>query len=163
MSYTPLQSNVVVNNVAEYVRQYLVAEGVGYDYDEDTDWAVAIGAAPEKPIDVITIYYEGSARYERFVSGNIYEHPQVRIDVRAGKYTEGLKRISMVTDTMDKLSDYSANKTFTWNSQQIIESVEFHSAVRNRGWFILGRDDNGYWLFNIEFMLVLKSLTFTEV
>jgi hypothetical protein len=141
--------------VSRIVRDYLVDEvAVAYDYDASTDWAVATAARPEKPFNAVTIYDEAAQVRARFHSGGVLDDPVVTIEVRSVRPEPGQYQAKRILDAMDALQRYTWAGGSLGYDQDVVVAV----AHRVRGIFNLGTDDNGRWLYNMEYSLVIQGV-----
>ena len=143
--------SVIWTPVARIIRAYLVEQGVGAEYSENAEWPIATAASPEKPTDLITIFDEAAIKRGRTVDSGVLEDPVVLIEIRSRRHEEGLYKAKEVQEAMDSLS--------FWQWADASETVKIATARRARGIFPLGRDENNNWKFNLEYTLVIQSIT----
>jgi len=146
--------NVIKYPVSRIVREYLIEQGVGAVYSPTVDWSIATAARPKRPLDCITIYDEAEEKRGRFVSG-IMDDPTVVIEVRSVLPEPGAYRAKLCMEAMDALDRW----TWVGDSAEYGQTVMFAIARRSRGVFPLGQDDNGRWIYNLEYAMVVQSIT----
>lgn len=144
--------SVIWTPVARIIRTYLVEQGVGAEYSENAEWPIATAASPEKPTDLITIFDEAAIKRGRTVDSGVLEDPVVLIEIRSRRHEDGLYKAKEVQEAMDSLSFWQ------WTDTSV-ETVKIATARRARGIFPLGRDENNNWKFNLEYALVIQSIT----
>jgi len=147
--------SVIWTPVARIIRAYLVEQGVGAEYSENAEWPIATAASPEKPDDLITIFDEAAVKRGRTVDSGVLEDPVVLIEIRSRRHEDGLYKAKEVQEAMDSLSFWEWSGVFGEHS----ETIKIATARRARGIFPLGRDENNNWKFNLEYALVIQSIT----
>jgi len=141
---------------ARIVRDFLVEEGVGFDYSTGTDWAIATQKTPKLPHNAITVFDEAALKRDRPHSGTeVREDPVVSIMVRSEDHKEGFDKAIEVQTALDGL-DYW---TWTGDSDEGGQTVLISKTFRTRGIYQLGEDDNKRNLFNLEFSFTLQTVT----
>jgi len=168
MSPTPI--DILTIPPCRIIRDYLIEAFLGVAYDEDTDWSIAVAATPEKPINVITIFDEASTKQYRShdqaggagagfqYGGGVHENYGIVIEIRSNSYVDGWMKALLLMMCMDKLHRWEWTGSAAGYPEQV---AVFSTAIRQRGIFPLGKDENGKWLFNLEYELVLQSLNRT--
>lgn len=136
------------------IRDYLVEEGVCYAYSTTQKWACATVATPDLPLNVVTIYDQQEIKRVRFHSGPIMQDPVVLIEVRSVDNEEGSYKSKEIMKVMDDLMGW----TWRGDSSEYSQDVSIARARRDRGIFPMGKTEEGQWLFNMEFALVIDSI-----
>jgi len=147
-------ADIVYQPVSRIMRDFLIEEGLGFAYSSGTDWAIATTAMPKLPLNCITIHDEAAQKKVRVHSGNVQEDPVVLIEVRSTNHEPGQYKAKLIMEAMDGLSYW----TWTGDSNEYSQTVVFATARRSRGVYDLGMDENGRFLFNLEFALVIQSI-----
>ena len=150
-----MSTSVILFPVPRIVRAYLIEQGVGFAYNVATDWAIATSMEQKKPVSLITIYEEASTKLARSHTNGIYENPGVTIFARSAKPEPCQYRAKLIMNAMDSLSNWE----WVGLSDEYGQTVVFQTAIRARGIFNLGKDENGKWNCNMEYQLVVKSIT----
>ena len=147
--------NIVLYPIARIVRDYLIAQSVGSAYSTTTDWAIATAERPKLPLNVITIYEETSIVRARYHRGGMQDDLVVMIEVRSTAAEPGEYRAKLIMKAMDALARWE----WVGDSDEYGQTVLIATAKRQRGIFPLGRDDNKRHIFNLEYALVIQSIT----
>lgn len=148
---------IIYNPVSDVVRNYLITNGVTLAYDPDVDWCCAVIAEPVNPVNVITVFDEAEQKVSRphsTGSCEVADRPVVGIRVRAADAVEGQRKAKLIMEKMDLLRDY----VWSGGTNGYEQTVLLRTAIRQRGILPLGRDDNGRWVFNMEYALVVQSI-----
>jgi len=147
--------NIILYPISRIIRDYLIEQGVGFTYATSTDWAIATEARPKKPFNAITIYTEAETKQYRSSLGGVQDAPGVTIEVRSTQPEPGQYQAKLIMQAMDALSRWE----WEGDSTEYAQTVTIAIARRVRGIFNLGMDDNGRHLFNLEYGLVIQSIT----
>jgi len=127
------------------VRHYLEAELSGFL----TGWRVEIGGRLEKPSKLIVITDSGKTKRWRAASG-VQDDFEVVIEVRASKYHEAYEMAARIENAMDSIQNWKYPDVLRYGIDATIAI-----ARRSRGIFALGKDEEGRWLFNLEYSLTM--------
>jgi hypothetical protein len=146
--------SVIWYPVSRIIRAYLVAQGVGVNYSDSADWPIATAACPDSPNDVITIYDEAAVKRGRTIEG-VQDDPVVLIEVRSKRPEPGQYKAKEIQEAMDSLSFWQ----WAGDSAEYSQTIVFANARRARGIFPLGRDEKENWKLNLEYALVVQSIT----
>lgn len=151
--------SVIWHPVSRIVRAYLIEQSVGLAYGETADWPIATTAIPDKPPNVVTVFDEAAQKKTRTLNpgtdGGVIEDPVVSIHVRSHKPDPGLYKAKQIQDAMDRMNFW----TWVGDSDEYSQTVVFANARRTRGIFNLGMDENSRWVYNLEYALVVQSVT----
>jgi len=146
--------SVIMYPVARIIRDFLVEEGVGYDYSASTDWSIATAAMPTKPFNCITIYDEQSTKVVGYLGEGIQEDWVFSIEIRSTEQEPGQYKAKEIIKALDGLADW----VWVGGSSEYSQTVTIAHARRDRGIFPMGRDENGRWKFNLEYALMVQSV-----
>jgi len=146
--------NIIWYPMADIIKAYLIEQGVGFDYNTATEWAIATQAAPLKPLNVIVISDEAAEKQYRSIGNGIQEAPVVLITIRSTKQYEGDYKAKEIQEAMDALHRW----TWTGDTSEYNQTVMIATANRARGIFPLGQDANKRWVFNLEYSLTIQSI-----
>jgi len=151
-----MAEDIVLYPVSRIIADYLIEQGVGFTPATTTDWSVVTSAEPELPIKCITVFDEPAEKIAKTTNG-IFEKPGITIRIRGigSDYENGLYRAKLVMDALDDLYDWS----WVGDSAEYNQTVVFKNAFRNRGIMVLGKDEDGRYIFNLEYILTVSSIT----
>lgn len=147
-------SATVLWPMSRIVRDYLIEKGVVTLHSSTVDWSCSVAAAPKEPVNCVVVYDEAALKRGRTFLGGVREDPVVTIVVRGTKPEETHYKARLILKAMDELFQWS----WVADSGERGQVIEVQNARRSRGILPLGVDDNGRWLFNLEYALVIQSI-----
>jgi len=150
-----MSDNIIFYPVSRIVRAYLIEQSVGVAYSVNADWAIATVAEQVRPFNCITIFDEVEEKRRRYHSGGVQDDPVVSIRVRSTTAESGQYKAKKIMEAMDAIARW----TWVGDSTEYSQTVMVATARRVRGILPLGTDDNGRWIFTLEYALVIQSIT----
>ena len=152
--WSKIGASIVWWPIARIMRDYLIEQSVGYAYSPTTDWSIATAAMPKRPLNCVAVYDEQALKKYRSHVNGIQEDPVISIEIRATEYEPGHYKAKKIMEAMDSLSRW----IWVGDSGEYSQTVMIANARRTRGVLPLGMDDNGRWVFNLEYALVIQSI-----
>lgn len=161
-------NSVIWCPISRIVRDYLIEKDQGGDYQEVISTPemrgmlpIATEAMPAEPAVLLAIFSEASIKKTRTRGSGIIEDPQVSMILRHTNPEAGRFAMKRIQDVMDSL--YNWTWTYSGSSPETYaQTVVFRLAIRQRGIFNIGKDEKGRWQLNLEYQLVVQSVSGSE-
>ena len=93
----------MTHSPADILRYLLVALGHGTMPSAAGSWPIAVAQEPDDPDDDMTLYDEiGRKDGRAMVSGAVYEHHGVQLQLRCSAFTTGQAKLSAILTALDQ-------------------------------------------------------------
>ena len=93
----------MTHSPADVLRKMLTTLSHGTMPSAAGSWPISVSQEPDAPDDDMTLYDEVGRKDGRsMVSGEVYEHHGVQLQLRAAKFTEGHTKVSGVVEALDQ-------------------------------------------------------------
>ena len=93
----------MTHSAADILRKLLTTLGHGTMPSAAGSWPISVAQEPDDPDDDMTLYDEiGRKDGRAMVSGEVYEHRGVQLQLRSAKFTDGHTKIDAVVTALDQ-------------------------------------------------------------